>query len=99
MAHADDAPGLAPHDFRGGTTRGLDGFFRTAQDTAGRWWLIAPDGSPFYARCVHAVRNAGGQADGALPRDAAAQMRVWGFNAARWWKRETRARRGMSSPT
>src|SRR4051812_14015460 len=82
MAQADDVPPVAPLDVRSGTVRGVPGYFRAAQDGAGRWWLVQPDGDPFFLKCVHAVRNAGGQADGALPRDAAAQMRGWGFNAA-----------------
>src|SRR4051812_35888198 len=82
MAHADEASALTRGYFRAGTARGIEGYFRAAQDGSGRWWLVAPDGSPFFAKCVHAVRNASGQADSALPRDAAAQMRVWGFNAA-----------------
>lgn len=67
--------------FRPGTLRGSDGFFRAGQDVAGRWWLVEPEGAPFFARGVHGVRGAEAQSDGALPADPAARLRAWGFNA------------------
>jgi hypothetical protein len=62
-------------------TRGREGFFRVGQDDAGRWWLIEPPGTTFFAKAVHGLRAAGGQGDGSLPIDAAARLRSWGFNA------------------
>jgi hypothetical protein len=81
MAHADEAPAVSAGAFLPRTVRGTSGFFRAAQDGVGRWWLIDPDDEPFFLRSVHGVRNAGSQGDGALPLDAAARLRAWGFNA------------------
>lgn len=82
MALADEAQRLAPAPRRGGTRRGVDGFFHAAQDASGHWWLRDPDGAAFFAKCVHGVRPAGGQADADLPLDSAARLRTWGFNVA-----------------
>jgi agarase len=81
MAHADDAPPLTAGAFRPGTIRGVEGFFRVGQDGAGHWWLIDPTGAAFFARAVHGTRGAGTHVDGTLPRDPAARLREWGFNA------------------
>ena len=40
-----------------------------------------PNGEKFFARSVHGVHAAAGEPDVALPRDAAGQLRQWGFNA------------------
>ncbi len=61
--------------------RGRAGFFRVGRDEAGRWWLLDPAGEPFFVKAVHDVGHAPTSDDGALPRDAAAQLRAWGFNA------------------
>ena len=76
---ASEAPASAG-TFAG--VRGRDGFFRAGRDAAGRWWLLDPESLPCLLRCVHGVRAAGGADDGALPRDPAARLRAWGFNAA-----------------
>lgn len=81
MGHPHDAPGLATGPFRSRTGRGVDGFFRAAQDDAGRWWLLDPDGMPFFLRTVHGIRAPIAHTDGALPPDTAARLRTWGFNA------------------
>lgn len=81
MARADAAPVMTSSGIRAGTERGAGGFFRAGQDGAGCWWLIDPEGREFFARAVHGVRSAGGVADSALPLDAAARLRRWGFNA------------------
>jgi hypothetical protein len=81
MGQAHDAPGLAAGSFRNGTARGVAGFFRAAQDDAGRWWLLEPRGTPFYLRTVHGIRAPQSHTDGALPPDTAARLRQWGFNA------------------
>jgi hypothetical protein len=82
MGHAHDAPGVAPGSFRPGNSRGTDGFFRAVQDDAGRWWLLDPRETPLYLRAVHGIRPPEAHTDGALPRDAAARLRSWGFNGA-----------------
>jgi hypothetical protein len=64
MARADEPPALAPGGPRAGAVRGVEGFFRTTQDEAGRWWLLDPEGARFFGKCVHGVRAAGGVADG-----------------------------------
>jgi agarase len=81
MAHADGLPAAAGNALRPGTLRGTPGFFRAGQDASGAWSLLTPAGAPFFAKCVHGVRAAPLQGDGALPRDSAALLRSWGFNA------------------
>lgn len=73
---------ILPDGFRAGTVRGAPGFFRAAQDAA-RWWLIDPEGRPFFCRAVHGVRAmpAAGDDTAGVPFDAAARLRRWGFNA------------------
>lgn len=65
---------------RPASIRGAAGFFRAAQDTAGRWSLIAPDGRSFFARGVHGVRSCPPHADDGSWRDSATRLRGWGFN-------------------
>ncbi|MFM7749894.1 MAG: hypothetical protein ACKPB0_05705, partial [Opitutaceae bacterium] len=62
--------------------RGAAGFFRAGRDDAGRWWLIDAEDRPFFLRGVHGVSPPGLPDDGALPKDPAARLRSWGFNAA-----------------
>lgn len=81
MAHAAETSLETGETWRPATVRGAAGFFQVAQDGAGRWWLRDPAGRPVFLRGVHGVRAAGGQDDGALPLDAAARLRRWGFNA------------------
>jgi len=38
---------------------GVEGHFRTATDDAGRWWLLDPNGRPFYVKGVCGVNRAG----------------------------------------
>ena len=70
-----------PLAFRGDLRRGREGFFHVAQNTAGQWWLIAPDGAPRWLKAVQGVRAAAELRDGAVPRDPAASLRQWGFDA------------------
>lgn len=54
-----DALGAVPSDRYGGWRRKrttATGFFRTAQDARGRWWLVDPDGYLFISVGVNAVR-------------------------------------------
>jgi hypothetical protein len=71
----------APLAFRGDLRRGRDGFFHVAQNTAGQWWLIAPEGTPRWLKAVHGVRAAAVSPEGGVPRDPAARLREWGFDA------------------
>lgn len=43
--------------------------------------MIAPTGAEMFLRAVHGAGPTPPQGDGAIPRDAAAQLRSWGFNA------------------
>ncbi len=81
MANVDAVPAPEVGVIRAATIRGAEGFFRAAQDAVGRWWVLTPAGEPCFVKCVHGVRLAGGQGDGALPLDSAARLRAWRFNA------------------
>ncbi|MBP6508222.1 MAG: hypothetical protein KA257_11720 [Opitutaceae bacterium] len=63
------------HDFKTATLRGGPGFFRVGQTHSGQWWLLDPEGRPFFARAVHGV-----QARVEALHDPAARLRAWGFN-------------------
>ena len=63
------------HDFKTATLRGGPGFFRVSQTHAGQWWLLDPEGRPFFVRAVHGV-----QARAEALHDPAARLRAWGFN-------------------
>ncbi len=63
------------NDFKPATLRGVPGFFRAGQTASGQWWLIDPEGRPFFARAVHGV-----QAPAETLHDPAARLRTWGFN-------------------
>ncbi|HUR60279.1 MAG TPA: hypothetical protein VM029_21320 [Opitutaceae bacterium] len=81
MAPPDETLQLPAGQIRPGVARGAERFFRAAPDAAGRWWLHAPDGAPFYCRAVHGVRVADAEGDAAPGRDSAVRLRTWGFNA------------------
>jgi hypothetical protein len=81
MAHGSDAATGDPAAFRAGSWRGAPGFFRVAQQLAGPWSLLAPDGQPFFARGVHDVRGEPSSTDAVDPGDPAARLRRWNFNA------------------
>jgi agarase len=76
------SPVTLPEGFRASTLRGTEGFIRAGQDAAGRWWLLDPEGRPFFCRAVHGVRAlpAAGDDSAEVPFDAAARLRRWGFN-------------------
>ena len=80
MPHAGELSPTAPNpaEFRWEAARGTPGFFRTAPDRSGRWWLVDADGRAFFCKAVHGVRASGGDS----ARDPAARLRGWGFNAA-----------------
>jgi hypothetical protein len=67
--------GDVPPDFRPDTLRGAPGFFRVGRTPAGQWWLVDPEGRPFFARGVHGVR-----AEAESTHDPAARLRAWGCN-------------------
>lgn len=79
MEHANAAP-AASGVFRPATGRGTDGFFRAAQDAAGRWWLNDPAGALVFCRAVHEVRSPGAAGDVALLPDSVGRLRHWNFN-------------------
>ncbi len=81
MAPTDETLQLRPVAIRPGVARGVQGFFRASPDAAGRWWLLTPEGEPFFCRAVHGVRRAGPEGDAAPRRDSAVRLRSWGFNA------------------
>lgn len=81
MGPADETLQLSPGDARPAMARGVDGYYRAAQDGAGRWWLIGPDGQQVFCRAVHGLRAALPPGDGALAPDPVARLRRWGFNA------------------
>ncbi len=68
------------------------GFFHT-QKIKGRWWLVTPDGAAFFSKGVchvnfdpESVSSRAAPADrAAWARQAAAQLRTWGFNTAGAW--------------
>jgi hypothetical protein len=74
MAQTSDAP--QDLELRPGTGRGAAGYFRAGQTPAGTWWLIDPEGRPFFFRGVNEVRGMDGS-----PHEPAARLRAWGFNA------------------
>lgn len=79
MALADET--LHVTATRPSAARGVEGFFRAGQETAGRWSMLAPDGQPWFCRAVHGVCALPQPGDAAPPRDVAARLRGWGFNA------------------
>src|SRR5581483_12231154 len=81
MPPAVAASGAQAERFRAETRRGRPGFFHVAQNTAGQWWLLEPGGRPTWCRAVHGVQAEAITGDAALPRDASARLRGWGFTA------------------
>jgi hypothetical protein len=51
---AQSVPAFVPQSIRG-----KDGFFRVGKTTAGYWWLMTPEGQPFYHIGVCAANRAG----------------------------------------
>ncbi len=80
MRPAHDAP-VATLGIRPGTRRGAAGFFSVGQQLDGRWTLLDPAGETFFCKAVHGVTQAERPGDAGWPRDSAASLRGWGFNA------------------
>jgi len=80
MRPAHDAPTPAL-GIRPGTRRGTAGFFNVARQADGRWTLLDPAEEPFFCKAVHGVTQAQLPGDAGWPRDSAARLRGWGFNA------------------
>jgi hypothetical protein len=66
LALSLDQPALATPPEPLGTVRfddksivGSPGFFRVGKDWQGRWWLIDPDGKPFFYKGVTSINRAG----------------------------------------
>ena len=81
MPLVDEATAPPAETFQRVSLRGTEGFFRAGQDGAGRWWLVDPTGTRFFARCVHGVTAPPPQSDGALLPNPLTWLRAWGFNA------------------
>ena len=85
MAHANDASSSVPAagEFRRAAARGVPGFFRTAPDGAGRWWLLDPQDRAFFCKAVNDVRTTSAEGGGepAPGPDPVTRLRQWGFNA------------------
>ncbi|HEY0947543.1 MAG TPA: hypothetical protein VGD81_19830 [Opitutaceae bacterium] len=77
MARGCDATFSPLVDFKSETVRGGDGCFRVGQSRSGQWWLVAPDGSPFFGCGIEGVRRIEG---GPAVRGAVARLRGWHFN-------------------
>jgi hypothetical protein len=91
--HASVAAGLAAQ-----TTRGANGFFRLAQ-TAARWWLVTPQGQPFFALGLNHIdpaalrypesgdlwaRKYGNSMERWLKTAVRRDLLEWGFNSVGW---------------
>src|SRR4051812_29227525 len=81
MVPAAAAPLADTQVFRPESRRGAAGFYHVAQNQAGQWWLLDPKGAPTWLRGVNGVLAAGASGDTGVPRDSAARLRSWGFNA------------------
>lgn len=79
MAKARAAKELTLADFRAESVRGSAGFFRVGRTHGGRWWLLDPEGRPFFSRGVAAVNRQG--------RAATAPGQVLGGYAQTVWRR------------
>lgn len=77
MARAGDETPFTLRDFKPETIRGGAGCFRVGQTHSGQWWLIGPEGIPFFGCGVNTVRRIEG---GPALRGALAQLRGWHFN-------------------
>ena len=77
MPHAGEALPTRPNpgEFRWEAARGAAGFFRTAPDAAGRWWLVDAHDGAFFCKAVHGVRAVAGSVH------PVALLRRLGFNA------------------
>jgi len=87
------------------TVRGAEGFFRVGRSKHGHWWLIDPDGDPFFCNAVCSVNGGGLGGRRAFPRrtvkpdDVEAwikQMKGWGFNTLGSWTTEEFFNRGIA---
>ena len=74
MAQTSEA--LQDLELRPRSGRGTAGYFRVGQTPDGRWWLLDPEGRPFFLRGVNEVHGSDDS-----PHDPAARLRAWGFNA------------------
>ncbi|MGA3007402.1 MAG: hypothetical protein ABSE59_05865 [Opitutaceae bacterium] len=94
MAHVRDALSLFPADFKPETLRGSPGFFRVGQTRRGQWWLIDPQGRPFFSKGVASV-NCFGRADGRFAPVgpyAATVEKLYGANTSETFVRAVLAR-------
>jgi len=79
---------VPPHPFSLGkpeTLRGAAGFFRVGQTQAGQWWLIDPQGQPFFSCGVAGVNRNGRTGAGAVEAYAAALAKKFAAADGRAW--------------
>ncbi len=55
MATAPAGPRLTLDDFRPGSLRGVEGFFRVGQTRSGKWWFLDPNETPWWCRAATKV--------------------------------------------
>lgn len=85
------------------TLRGSKGFIRVGRSTHGRWWLVAPDGTPFHHRGSTGLNagGIGGRRAGLPPvkpatvRKWLGLLKAWGFNAMGAWTTPEFFEKGM----
>lgn len=59
MAQKRDAALPSIEEFRPATLRGMPGYVRVGQTRGGQWWLIDPEGRPFFSKAVAGVSRTG----------------------------------------
>ena len=93
-ADADEAAAVKEVEIDPDTIVGTAGFIRVGKSRAGMWWLLGPDGKPFYYRAMCSVNNRGGtggrrKGDPALSPEQVRHwisiMQQWGFNGLGSW--------------
>jgi len=93
-ADADEAAAVEDVEIDPDTLVGKEGFIRVGKSRAGMWWLLDPDGKPFYYRAMCSVNNRGGtggrrKGDPALSPEQVRHwisiMQQWGFNGLGSW--------------
>jgi hypothetical protein len=80
VTSVSEAPLSVTGEYRAGSVRGAEGFFRVAQDATRRWWFIDPAGRVFFAKGVRGVCAVSPVAGSAVAPDPAALLRRCGFN-------------------
>ena len=74
MAQTSDAS--QDLELRPATGRGVAGYFRVGETPGGTWWLLDPEGRPFFLQAVNEVHGLDTSS-----HDPGARLRAWGCNA------------------